>query len=353
MKKVKHTHQLKSKSLKQLKPVKKQFLKIILVFFALSFVVIGGSSYVTLKIGNVYFSKGNYSKSYSFYKVSYLLSFGLNKRADLRMNKSQEESLLKQPNNNGAQVLQTIPLDKISIAGKRVVVKEYARTNNSVNYEDITLSTIVLNNSGVGIPVVKIKKVTLYDSSHNQVAVKTDINDSFPLVSQGEFPFSFAFYIENSKPIEVKDFDLELEIPPFRLNKNVARLKTSNLTRISTETIDMYPNKGNVYNFEYRVTLMNDTDKKVDNIRYISLLKHNGFALTRLGTACCPQVTFTNKNNNGSQVLNLNDATYSYSLNPGESKEYNFKIGTDPLLIDSLINPNEIQLVIYFFGTTN
>lgn len=330
---------------------------IVLGLLILALMTIAGLSYVTLEKGNYYFNNGNFSEAYKYYKKSFLLSFRLNNKAESRMNKSQEEGVSNQQNKIGAQALQTVSLDKISITGKKVIVKYPTSPITSQimpAVENISLSAIVKNNTDIGIPIVKIKKAVLYDKNHNQVAIKTDISDTFPLVSQGEFPFSLTFYIQNSNQmIDVKDFDIELEIPPFMPNKNVVRLKTSNLVRVSTETDSMEPEAGNVYTFEYRATLTNNSDKKVDNIRIISFLKYNGFTLTRLGTACCSQVTFSNKNTTGSQVLDLNKPTYSNSLNSGEGKEYSFKIGTDPWLIDSVINPNNIQLVVYFTGSTN
>ncbi|HUW24792.1 MAG TPA: hypothetical protein VMW04_04165 [Patescibacteria group bacterium] len=306
-----------------------------------------GLSYFTLKKGDSYFDQGNYSQAAKFYQLSNILSLSLNKRAKVRMQNSLNELLKTGNNPSSLQSSLTIPLNEISVINKRVVSKDYSNGNRS-----ITISAIVKNNSDIGIPAVNIKRITMYDEDHKKVAEKTEFEDgSFMIVGRGEMPFSLSFSVETPKLIEVKDFDLELKIPSFKPTSRSIRLKATNPVRLSTETSDVYLEKGKVYNFEYKTTLTNDTDKIVENIRRVSFLKHKGFTLTRIGEACCTQVSFRNDGGN-SGGLNLNKVTYDYSLNPGESRDYIFKILTDPLLIDSLINPSEIELVTYFIGST-
>lgn len=329
--------------------IKPKYLFLILITTFIILIVLIGLSFITLRSGNYYFEKGDYTKANRLYSISNMLSLGLNNRAKIRISKSQEENTRQLSNNTQSsnQTLTTVSLDIISITGKKVI-NTYYSTN-----QDIALSAIVKNNSGIGIPSVKLKKVTMYNGNNKEVAVKTDFgNETFPLVNEGEYPFSLLFFLEKQKPIEVKDFNLELEIPSFKPNDHVARLSVTKPVRISTETMDMYPVKANTFNFEYKTTVTNDSDRVVDNIYRISFLKYKDFALTRIGTACCPPVNFENKNEQDSQILNLNKADYIYSLNPKESRDYIFKISTDPALIDILIDPANIELVTYFIGST-
>lgn len=329
---------------------KRNYLIIILAIISIVIVGIAILSIASLKSANYYFEKGNYSKAKELYSISYMSSFGLNSKAKIRMSKSEEENTRQLSNNTQStqQTLITIPLDKISITGKRVM-NQYHSTG-----QDITLSAIVKNNSGIGIPSVKIKKVTMLDGNNKEVAVKTDFgNETIPLVNQGEYPFSLLIFLEKQKPIEVKDFNLELEIPSFKPNNRVVRLSLTKPIRVSTETMDMYPmypGKANTFNFEYKTTVTNDSDGVVDNIYRISFLKYKDFALTRIGAACCSPVNFEKEND--SQILNLDKPIITYSLNPKESREYRFKISTDPALIDSLIDPSTIELITYFIGSS-
>lgn len=315
----------------------------LIIFFIISVVIVCATilSVISLKSANHYFEKENYYKAKKLYSISYVSSLGLNSRAKIRMANSEEALQLSNKAQSSQQTLIIIPLEKISITGKRVINQYHSGS------QDITLSAIVKNNSGIGIPSVKIKKVTMYDGSNKEIAVKTDFeNDTFPLVNQGEYPFSLNFFLEKQKQIEIKNFDLELEIPSFKPNSQVVRLSVTKPVRISTEVLYMdYP----VFTFEYKTTVINDSDRVVDNIYRISFLKYKDFALTRIGMACCLAVSFEKENE--SQIINLDKPVITYSLNPKESKEYKFKISTDPLLIDSIIDPSTIELVTYFIGS--
>lgn len=317
--------------------------RFLIIFPITSIVIICATilSIASLKSTNYFFEKGNYAKAKKLYSISYISSLCLNSRAKIRMANSEEALQLPNKAQSSQQTLTIIPLEKISITGKRVIGQYHSSS------QDITLSAIVKNNSGIGIPSVKIKKVTMYDGSNKVVAVKTDFgNETFPLVNQGEYPFSLNFFLEKQKQIEIKDFNLELEIPSFKPSNQVVRLSVTKPVRVSTEVQYMdYP----VFTFEYKTTVTNDSDGVVDDIYRISFLKYKDFALTRIGMACCLAVSFEKENK--SQVLNLDKPVITYSLNPKESKEYKFKISTDPLLIDSIIDPSTIELVNYFIGS--
>lgn len=318
--------------------------RFLIIPFIISGVIVCATilSVVSLKSANHYYEKENYSKAKELYSISYVSSLGLNSKAKIRMTNSEEKAhQLSNKVQTPQQTFVTIPLEQISITGKRVVYLQYS------SGQDITLSAMVKNNSGIGIPSIKIKKVTMYDGSNKEIAVKTDFgNETFPLVNQGEYPFSLNLFFEKQKQIEIKDFNLELEIPSFKPNNQVVRLSVTKLVRVSTDVQYMnYP----VFTFEYKTTITNDSDGVVDNIYRISFLKYKDFALTRIGMACCLVVSFEKENE--SQVLNLDKQVITYSLNPKESKDYRFKIQTDPLLIDSIIDPSTIELVTYFIGS--
>ena len=62
------------------------------------------------------------------------------------------------------------------------------------------IAAIFKNNAGVGIPSIKISKITIYDNKNNIVAVKKEMNGAeISLTNQGEFPFSFMQRIDIAK----------------------------------------------------------------------------------------------------------------------------------------------------------
>jgi hypothetical protein len=313
--------------------VKRIIFVIILLFILLQIV-----SLSLLKLGHYFYNNGGYEKAKKFYFLSYTASLSLNQKAKnlYYANKSQKEQAVN------VEKKYNISPSEITIMGKRIVQHKYI--NNTV----ITLSAILKNNAEIGIPIVKIKKLTIYDKSHKEVATKTKFEqDISPLVYQGEFPFSILLSFDKSQVIEAEDFEIELDIPAFTKNDKVIRLNVLDQKIMSFDTVDLGKTKS--FQYKYKVTIENNTDKEVDNINRVSFLKHKDIALTRMGDVCCHSVKFETQSNN-KDVLSLDQKDFSYSLKAYEKKEYEFQISSDEVLYDVDINPKNIQLVVYFVG---
>lgn len=304
-----------------------------------------GFSIVSLGIGNYYFTKKNYFTAKKLYKFSLQSSLGLNARAQLRIISTDAEirRLVQTTADTPTHKSMKVSPDQILIKGKKVL-------NFSNSFEQhIVLTALIRNSLEVGIPTIRIKKITLYDRNHKIVATKNSNTALGPLVSKGEFPFSLYLVLDKSKQIDVTDFDIELEIPSFVKNDRVVRLTILEQKRLSLEVIEV--SGKNVYKYNYRVTLKNDSTKEISNIYRISFLKQGETILTRIGSACCNDVKFEEQNGKSS-ILSLDSPTYSYSLKSGESRDHQFQINSDEVLYDNSIDSDKIELVAYFIGLT-
>ena len=289
-------------------------------------------------MGYYFYNNRYYGRAKKCYILSYVTSLSLNQNAKnlYYKNTPQKEQTIS------VEKKYNIPLSDITITGKKIVKHKY------ISETVIVLSAILKNNAEVGIPIVKIKKLTIYDRNHKVVATKTKFEqDISPLVYQGEYPFSILLPFDNAQVIDAEDFEIELDIPAFTKNEKVVRLNFLNQKIMSFDTVDLGITKS--FQYKYEVTIENNTDKEVDNIKRISFLKHNDVTLTRIGDVCCHNVEFETQSNN-KNVLNLDPKDFTYNLKPYEKKEYEFQINSDEALYDVDINPKNIQLVLYFIG---
>ena len=178
----------------------------------------------------------------------------------------------KEVKDKSKKTVYNIDKSKVLVTGKRT--QSFTGPNLSSELSQvITLSAILKNNAEVGIPSVKINKITIFDDKNNIVAVKQNYNNDVSIPYQGEFPFSFILLLNKSEApdgIKASNFDIDYEIPPFSLNEKVVRLGVTNQKTISIKT-DGPDGSGNFnYSFTYKVLLSNNSDKEVSNIRRIS-----------------------------------------------------------------------------------
>lgn len=313
-----------------------------IAFFILSiFVLLLVTSHLSIRIGDFFYARKNYRKADVFYLLSYISSLSLNKNAKETY---EEDSLQKETATSTKEYI--ISPSEIEISGKKVTQHKYGDGLGTT----IALSAVIKNNAELGIPIVKIKKLTIYDKAHKIVATKTEFKDISPLVYGGEYPFSLILEFDNSENFLADSFDIELEIPSFTKNEKAVRLDVSDQKIISSEIVEVgYPLVVKSFQYKYRITIENNTDKEIDNIRRISFLKYNGFTLTRMADGCCYPVKFEIPLQN-KDIVSLDKKQHSYTLKPHEEKEYEFQINSDPALFFNDINHKNIQMMIYFIG---
>ncbi len=324
----------------------KQKLKKALFLIIFLFILIQLISFL-LYIGAGYFQSRNArSRAQKLYTMSYWASLMLNQQAKELSNTvtiPKQEQDVSTPKGT----LYQIDRSKILISGKRIVKHTY---NTS---QQVLLTAMLKNTAEVGIPNITITKIIIYDKNKNIVARKDDYNNVISIPYGGEYPFTFELLFEKDNPELSKsnsftDFDIELSIPPFRVNEKAIRLEINDLKQISKEEDVIDGLK--YFRFKYSVIIANNTEKTISNIRRLSFLKHNDITLTKMDGACCTQVGFINSSFPDEEIINLSKREEIYTLNSREKRSYEFEMITEAALYDSKINPKNIQLVIFVTG---
>ncbi len=324
----------------------KQKLKKVLFIIVCLFIIIQLFSYL-LYVGGGYFQSQNArSRAQKLYTLSYWTSLMLNQQAKTLSNTVTVVSQMEVPL-LPEEKLYEIDNSKVQILGKRTV------KNMSDFGSQIFLTAILKNTAEVGIPNITITKIIIYDKNKNVVARNDDYNKVISIPYGGEYPFTFELLFEKNNPELLKsndfaDFDIELNIPSFRVSKKAVRLEITDLSQISIESDDSDGLK--YFRLKYRMNLVNNTDKVVSNIRRLSFFKHNDTTLTKMEDVCCTQVGFNNSSGQVENIINLSKEKETYILNPHEKRPYEFEMITEAALYDKKINPKDIQLVIFVTG---
>jgi len=225
----------------------------------------------------------------------------------------------------------------------QVINKRVLRVRiKDIGSEGYLLSALFKNNAEVGIPSVKVRKITMYYKGEKVEERSGNLREFF-LVSKGEYPFHFLMIIRKF-PLQVDDFEIDFKIDPFIPNKNVVRLSMVDVERVS---IKRHINGWTYY--RYKVRLANETEDRIDKIFRVTFLEYKGFPLTRID--CCGYVSVEesigDKNFTG---LEKTRETELLSLNSGEKATIEISLKVEDLF-SGYFKPDEVELVGYFIGT--
>lgn len=298
------------------------------------------------------------NRAEDFRKIAYYTSFGL------LGNKNHESSVDNTEKNTIVENLIVVDPSLIEIKGQRVI-KHYSEEDGRKDY---CFSALLKNNSEFGIPEIVFPKITIYDEKDNIIGEKTDYKTTFSLVLNGEMPFSYCLF-EVKEDFNPSSFRVGIEIPEFRINKEVVRLEivknkiinkdfgTGSLCEgyaswsVALKGPVNFPmpaecNKKVPMVYEYEITLRNPYPQKVENISYIGFLKSKDSTLTRSETAGINFVQIPIEKPSTS----LNELQTKDYLDSGEEGTIIVKLLPDPLLFRNDITNEDVEAIFYFIG---